>query len=48
MKMLLTFTVLSGFDQSLTHTWYLAVGLTCVTLVGSATMDWTSVKKKES
>lgn len=39
--------VLSGFDQSLTETWYLAVGLTCLTMVGSLTMEWRSVKDKK-
>lgn len=39
---------LLGLDRSLTQTWYLAVGLTCVTMVGSATMEWRSVKQKRS
>jgi len=39
-------TVLGGFDKSLTQTWYLAVALACVTMVGSLTMEWRSVKQK--
>ncbi|KUI71864.1 Putative HC-toxin efflux carrier TOXA [Cytospora mali] len=35
------------FDQSLTQTWYLAVGLTCLTMVGSLGMEWRSVKDKK-
>ncbi|RDW58220.1 hypothetical protein BP6252_13631 [Coleophoma cylindrospora] len=38
--------VLLGFDKSLAQTWYLAVALACVTMVGSATMEWKSVKEK--
>jgi MFS family permease len=40
--------VLLGFDKSLSQTWYLAVALACITMVGSATMDWRSVKQKRS
>lgn len=40
--------VLEGFDKSLIQTWYLAVGLTCLTMVGSLRMEWRSVKKKQS
>lgn len=32
------------FDRSMTQTWYLAVGLACVTMVGSLGMEWRSVK----
>ena len=39
---------LLGFDKSLIQTWYLAVGLTCVTMIGSATMEWKSIKQKKS
>lgn len=35
------------FDRSLTQTWYLAVGLACVTMVGSLGMEWRSVKDKK-
>ncbi|KAH8753524.1 efflux pump antibiotic resistance protein [Diaporthe sp. PMI_573] len=34
-------------DKSLMQTWYLAVGLTCVTIIGSITMEWGSVKDKK-
>lgn len=40
--------VLLGLDQSLEQTWYLAVGLACATMIGSASMEWRSVKKKRS
>lgn len=37
-----------GFlDTSLMQTWYLAVGLTCMTMVGSIAMEWGSVKDKK-
>lgn len=39
--------VLAGFDRSLVQTWYLAVGLMCVTAVGSVGMEWRSVKTKK-
>lgn len=35
------------FDASLMQTWYLAVGLACVTMVGSLGMEWRSVKEKK-
>lgn len=34
-------------DKSLMQTWYLAVGLTCMTIVGSVAMEWGSVKDKK-
>jgi MFS family permease len=40
--------VLLGFDKSLAQTWYLVVALACVTMVGSASMEWKSVKQKRS
>lgn len=40
--------VLNGIDQSLTHTWYLAVALGCTTVVGSLLVEWRSVKQKQS
>jgi hypothetical protein len=39
---------LQSFDVSLMQTWYLAVGLTCMTMVGSLLMEWRSVKQKSS
>lgn len=38
---------LSILDKSLMQTWYMAVGLTCVTIVGSVAMEWGSVKDKK-
>ena len=38
--------VLAGFDKSLAQTWYLAVGLACVTMLGSLGMEWRSVKQR--
>lgn len=40
--------VLLGIDNSLMQTWYLAVGLTCVTMIGSVSMKWKSIKQKEN
>ena len=40
--------VLLGFDRSLMQTWYLGVALTCVTIIGSASMQWMSVKEKKN
>lgn len=40
--------ILNGIDQSLTHTWYLAVALGCTTVVGSLLVEWRSVKQKQS
>lgn len=34
-------------DKSLMQTWYLAVGLACMTMVGSIAMEWGSVKDKK-
>jgi hypothetical protein len=39
---------LLGFDKSLAQTWYLAVALACITMIGSATMEWKSVKQKRN
>ena len=39
--------VLDAVDKSVAQTWYLAVGLACLTVVGSATMEWRSVKEKQ-
>jgi MFS family permease len=38
--------VLSGFDFSLVQTWYLAVALGCVTMIGSLGMEWKTIKKE--
>lgn len=40
--------VIAGFHESLSQTWYLAVGLTCFSLVGSLATEWRSVKKKQA
>lgn len=40
--------ILDGVDQSLTHTWYLAVALGCTTIIGSLLIEWRSVKQKQS
>jgi MFS family permease len=39
--------VLKAVDKSVAQTWYMAVGLSCLTVVGSATMEWRSVKEKQ-
>ena len=39
---------LEGYDKAVTQTYYLAVALTCATLVGSGAMEWRSVKQKRS
>nr|POF06960.1 efflux pump roqt [Quercus suber] len=39
--------VILGFSQSLSQMWYLTVGTTCLTMVGSLLMDWRSVKEKK-
>lgn len=40
--------VLLSFGESLTQTWYLAVGLACLSAVGALITDWQSVKEKEA
>jgi MFS family permease len=40
--------VLAGVSRSISATWYVAVGLTCATLVGSLLMEWHSVKEKKT
>ncbi|KAE8422257.1 major facilitator superfamily transporter [Aspergillus pseudocaelatus] len=40
--------LLGDIGKSLSETWYLAVGLTCATLIGSLMMEWRSVKKKNT
>ncbi|PYI04717.1 hypothetical protein BO78DRAFT_408740 [Aspergillus sclerotiicarbonarius CBS 121057] len=37
---------LEAIDQSLIQTWYLVVGLACVTMVGSLLMEWQSVRSR--
>ncbi|KAF2666842.1 putative efflux pump antibiotic resistance protein [Microthyrium microscopicum] len=38
--------LLSRFDLSLVQTWYLAVALGCITMVGSLGMEWRTVKRE--
>ncbi|KAF1846318.1 efflux pump antibiotic resistance protein [Cucurbitaria berberidis CBS 394.84] len=40
--------VLAGVSRSISVKWYVAVGLTCATLVGSLLMEWRSVKEKKT
>jgi MFS family permease len=40
--------VLAEFDDVISHTFYLAVGLACATLLGTLGMEWRSVKQKRS
>lgn len=37
---------LVAIDKSLSHTWYLVVGLACATMVGSLLIEWRSVKPR--
>jgi hypothetical protein len=37
-----------GYDEAVTQTLYLTVALACLTVVGSAGVEWRSVKKKQS
>jgi MFS family permease len=37
---------LDSIDKSLVQTWYLVIGLTCVSMIGSLSMEWRSVKEK--
>lgn len=39
---------LAELDKSLMQTWYLVVGLACLTIVGSLAMEWRSVKQKKT
>jgi predicted MFS family arabinose efflux permease len=39
--------VLAGLDKSLMQTWYLAIALGCITMVGSLSVEWKSVKEKK-
>ena len=40
--------ILMNIGRSISETWYLAVGLTCATLIGSLLMEWRSVKQKNA
>jgi MFS family permease len=40
--------VLDVINRSLTDTWFLAVALACMTIVGSLMVEWRSVKQKQS
>lgn len=40
--------VLVDVGKSLNETWYLAVGLTCASLIGSLLMEWRTVKSKKA
>lgn len=40
--------VLLGLDSSIVQTFYLPVALACVTLIGSASMEWKNVKHKRN
>lgn len=40
--------VLVGYDEAVTQTLYLPVGLTIATLLGSALVEWHPMKKKQS
>lgn len=40
--------VVQSYDKAITQTFYLSVGLACLTMVGSLGMPWRSVKEKRS
>lgn len=40
--------VLQGVDKALSQTWYIAVGLTCLSIVGSLSVGWRSIKQKRT
>jgi hypothetical protein len=40
--------VLTSLDESLTETWYLPVAITCIMMVGSASMEWKYIKQKRN
>ena len=40
--------VLTGYDHAVVQTLYLPLALTLATLIGSAAMEWPSVKKKQT
>ena len=39
--------VLLGYDKAITQTLYLPLGLTAATIIGSALIEWRSVKQKQ-
>jgi hypothetical protein len=39
---------LARLDKSLMQTWYLVVGLACLTMIASLAMEWKSVKQKKN
>ncbi|TQN70638.1 Efflux pump roqT [Colletotrichum shisoi] len=40
--------ILQVYSQSLTNSWYVAVGLACASIAGSALVQWKTVKQAES
>ncbi|KAK5125448.1 hypothetical protein LTR85_000557 [Meristemomyces frigidus] len=40
--------VLLGIDRSIVEVWYLPLGLTCASMIGSLMMEWRSVKEKKN
>lgn len=40
--------MLSAYDEAILQMFYLVVALTCLTMVGSLTMEWRSSKEKRS
>ena len=40
--------VLVGIDRSIVEVWYLPLGLTCASMIGSLMMEWRSVKEKKN
>jgi hypothetical protein len=40
--------VLVAIDRSIVETWYLPLGLTCASMIGSLMMEWRSVKEKKN
>lgn len=40
--------VLVGMDRSIIEAWYLPLGLTCASMIGSLMMEWRSVKEKKN
>lgn len=40
--------VLKGLDQSLSQTWYIAVALAALTLIGTLSMEWRHIRVKQS
>ncbi|KAF2149108.1 putative efflux pump antibiotic resistance protein [Myriangium duriaei CBS 260.36] len=40
--------VILGVDKAVIQTWYFAIGLTCVSMIGSLAMEWRSIKQKKT